>query len=98
MANPFQILTSDDSILNRVQKNILAAFNAVSGPFIGGNLLTNVTVNTTATVINHGLVRTPQVWVVTDQNTLATVKRVSWNTNSITLEASTDCVISLWVN
>jgi hypothetical protein len=94
----YQIIYTGDQQVDRVQTNIQNAFNNITGPFIGGILLTGVSVANAATPIQHGLGRTPQLWVLCDQNTLTTVKRISWDSNVITLEAGADCVISLWVN
>lgn len=55
------------SDINRIQANISSAFNSVSGPFIGGTLLTGITLTaSTPMAINHGLGRQPQIWVVCD--------------------------------
>ena len=92
-----KIISTNDE-LNRIQTNIDTALNSINGPFIGGNLLTNVSIGTSATAINHGLGRTPQVWVLCDQNTNTTVARLSWNANAIVLVAGSNCNVSLWVN
>jgi hypothetical protein len=89
---PFQ------SLLNRIQANISQAFAALSSPFLGGQLIQNVSVGTTATVINHGLGRQPQIWTLCDQQANAIVWRTAWNSNSITLQATAACTLSLWVN
>lgn len=89
---PFQ------SLLNRIQANISSAFAAISGPFIGGQLIQNVSVGTGATTINHGLGRQPQIWTLCDQQNNAVVWRSAWNSNSITLIASAACTMSIWVN
>jgi hypothetical protein len=98
MANPFQIIITGNTFLDRIQANITNAFNSFVGPFIGGTLLPSVYVGTGATAINHGLGRVPTVWVICDQNTLTDVARTAWDKNTITLEAGTACVISLYVN
>lgn len=98
MNQPFQTVQTQDPVLNRIQGYISSAFNSFVGPFIGGSLMSGVSVGTSATVINHNLGRVPQVWVICDQNTKTNVARVSWNSSSITLEAGADCVISLWLN
>lgn len=98
MAINFQKIITGDTIADRIQANITNAFNSVSGPFIGGNSLSNVSIKTTDTSINHGLGRTPVLWVITDQDTLTNVARTAWDETSITLKAGIDCVISLYVN
>ena len=97
VSKPQKILTGDNQI-DRLQDNIILAFNSISSPFIGGILLTGQPIANTDTVIQHKLNRTPQVWVITDQNTNTTVKRTAWDDNTITLVAGSACTISLWVN
>jgi len=102
MGQPFQTIqlaanpTAQD--INRIQGNVSSAFNALSSPFIGGNLLTKIALTTTPTAVNHKLNRKPQLWVICDQQNGASVWRTDWDENSITLQASSACTISLWVN
>lgn len=100
MGSPFkfQTILTGQTIIDRIQANIQNAFNSIVGPFLGGVMLTAQKIATTPTQINHGLGRTPQLWTIADQDTLATVKRISWDQNTITLQASADCTISLSVN
>lgn len=98
MSSPFITIITGNSQLDRIQANIANAFNSQNGPFVGGNLLSAQKIGTGATVINHGLNRTPQLWIICDQDTLTTVKRTAWDNNSITLEAASACTISIWVN
>jgi hypothetical protein len=98
MAFKFQTLQTGNNFLDRVQANIQSAFNAITGPFVGGILLQNVSVGASATVINHGLNRMPQVWTLCDQNTNTNVWRTAWDENSITLQAGSACIVTLWVN
>lgn len=95
----FQKLITGNALLDRVQTNIVNAFNQIAGPFIGGSLLLDVSlISANPVSINHGLNRVPQVWVITDQDTLTTVKRTAWDLNTITLQSGSDCTVSLWVN
>lgn len=98
MGYPFKTINHPDTSINLIQSNIASALNAISGPFVGGNLLTGVAVGTTGTVVNHGLGRVPQVWVICDQDTNTNLKRTAWDVNSLTLIAGSSCVVSLWVN
>ena len=98
MSFKFQSLITGNALLDRVQANIANAFNQLIGPFIGGNLLTSVTVGATNTVIKHGLGRTPQIWVLCDQNTNTNVWRASWDSSTITLIAGSSCIVNIWVN
>lgn len=89
----------NDKDLQLLQDNINKGFVQIQqSPFIGGSLIKSVSVGTSPTVINHGLQRVPQAWVAVDQDTNTTVKRTAWDTNTITLQAGSACVIALWVN
>ena len=57
----------------------------------------DVIINTTDTVINHGLGITPNGWLILDKQANSTVWRVSWNDKQITLRASAQVTIKLWV-
>jgi len=96
----FQTVQTANQQLNQIQAYITQAFNSLLNlsPFLGGQLIQNVSVSTAGTVINTGLGRVPQIWTLCDQQADATVWRTAWNSNSITLKSSADCVISLWVN
>lgn len=97
MSSQFQTIVTQDQTLNRIQGNISSAFGSLTGIFNSGQLLTGVSIGTNPTRINHGLTRTPQIWVLCDQNTGTLVWRTAWDSNSITLEAGASCVVSLWV-
>lgn len=85
--------------LNRLQANLTNVFNQINGPFIGGNLLTGISMMaSTPNAIKHGLNRIPQIWTLTDLSAAAEVYRISWDTNFITLEATSNCTIAIWVN
>jgi len=102
MATNLQTIITGNQDLNRVQSNIGSSLNSVnnsiaSSPFIGGVQLTSVNVGTSATSINHSFGRTPKIWVITDQNTNTSVWRTAWSDTTITLQAGTACVISLYL-
>ncbi len=71
----------------------------LSLPILNGNQINNVDLDAnTPTVINHLLQRMPQGWIVTDNMADTSIWRTAeWTTTSITLEASADTTISLWV-
>src|SRR5260370_1073358 len=98
MPIPFQTIQLPDQDLNRIQANISNALNSLNGPFIGGNLLTGISIGTAATQINHGLGRMPKIWSICDQDTETSVARTAWNSTSIYLKAGSACIISIWVN
>lgn len=98
MSQPFATIITGNPQLDRIQANVTNAFNSLNGPFVGGQFIQNVNVGTSATPINHGLGRTPVLWVILDQNTNTTVARTSWNKTTISLKAGSSCTVSIWVN
>lgn len=92
-------ITTQSKDLQFVQDNVNKALVQLqASPFIGGNLLTGISVGTSPTSINHGLGRQPVVWVICDQNTNTTVSRTAWTATTLTLQAGSACTVSLWVN
>lgn len=98
MAFNFSIIQTGQSMLDRIQANIKSALNQIVGQFIGGVFITSQSVGTSPTTLNHGLGKQPTIWVLGDINADAAVWRTAWTENSITLQASAPCVVSLWVN
>ena len=63
-----------------------------------GVQLSGITIGTTATTVKTTLGRVQLGWFLTDQNTNATVWRSgTFNNSFMTLTASTECVVSIWV-
>jgi hypothetical protein len=100
-------IQTSDNILNRIQNAIQNAFNSIAGPFIGGNLLTGITlISGQNNLVPHNLGRNPQLWVISGQNTNSVVwsplTALLGNSNSnssyLNLQCSTSCVVSVWVN
>ena len=84
--------------LTAVQDAMRAATDAnAENPLLDGVLLNTVSVGTTATRIAHKLARQPLGWILTDQDTAATVRRSAWDKKHLTLIASAACKVSLWV-
>lgn len=68
-------------------------------PILSGNQINNIQLTVSVPlVINHLLQRNPQGWIITDNTASATVWRtMAFNPLTITLEASADTTISIWV-
>lgn len=96
----FQTITTGQTFLDRIQSNVQNAFNALIGnsQFLGGAFISNIGITSGDNVITHGLGKQPQIWVICDLNASATFYRTAWTSNTITLNSSADCTISLWVN
>ncbi len=52
---------------------------------------------TTPRELNHKLGRQPSGWILTDIDAAATVHRTAWDDKTISLEASADATVSVWV-
>lgn len=99
MSQSFNTIITGDSQLDRIQANIASAFNNVAGPFIGGMLITGIKlIGGTPLPINHGLGRTPILWTLADINAATNVYRTAWSSSTITLIATVNCTIAIWVN
>jgi hypothetical protein len=51
----------------------------------------------TPRALNHKLGRQPRGWILTDIDAAATVHRTAWDDKTISLEASANATVSVWV-
>lgn len=70
--------------------------NQIQALFLSGNSF-DVQINTTDTIINHGLGIVPNGWIILDKQGNSNVWRVSWTDKQIILRASAQVTIKLWV-
>ena len=66
-------------------------------PILDGILLTDVSVGTSQTIVNHKLGRKPRGYMVVSQSALATVANQAFTSDAIPMVASTPVTLSLWV-
>lgn len=92
-------IQSDDRVQNQTSQNIVSALNQLlKNPLVQGNFVAGVSLVNGATVVPHGLGRTPQGWVLTDVNGLATIYRsAAFNSSNLTLTSSAAVSVSLYV-
>ena len=84
-----QMQSTWSALLNPLLANLLMQGNKISNVSLVAN--TNLT-------INHLLGKTQTGWIITDQSAAANVSRSQpFNDLTLTLVASADCTISLWV-
>jgi hypothetical protein len=71
----------------------------LANPLLQGGQISNVVlVASTPQTINHLLGKMQTGWIITDQNAAAEVYRTQpFNDLTLTLEASANCTVSLWV-
>ena len=70
----------------------------IANPLVNGQLIQSISlVASTPLVIRHSLGQNPQGWLLTDTSADSTVWRDAWNDKSITLEASADTTIGIWI-
>lgn len=96
----FTTLNTPDKNLQLIQSNIQNALAQIQNTeFLGGVYLTGVVISSgTPLTISHGLGRIPVIWVVGDKNANSNIWRSAWTNTTITLNASVNCTISVWVN
>lgn len=94
------IFKSPDQILMLMQKQWTSQLNPVlQNAFIKGSQLSNIAlVANTPLTINHYLGRQMQGWLLVDKNANAVIWRTqNFNSQTLTLEASANVTINLWV-
>lgn len=97
----FPVLQTTDPQLNQVQQNIVRTLNPVfNTPLLGGNLLTQQSLNSGANSINHGLGRNLVGWLIVRQRAEANIWD-SQDSNStpgstLALNASAAVVVDLY--
>lgn len=62
-----------------------------------GKLMEGIAVSTTTTPFPHGLGRRPRGWFPVDRDADVRVWRVSWDDKFLTLDASGNATINIWV-
>lgn len=94
-----RIVTPDKEI-QFVQDNVDSALQLLDAqPFIGGNLLTGVSLfSASPTQVPHKLNHTPSVFVIAGLNANAVIWQVSADARFLTLATTADCIVSLWVH
>jgi hypothetical protein len=99
MIPPFRKVKSASPDLNRAQDAVDDVLRAIAAcPLLDGVLLTDLDISSTVnTAVNHGLQRQPRGWIITDMPAFAAFYRVAWDERSITLLASVDSTVSIWV-
>jgi hypothetical protein len=93
----FRKLYTKDDTINRIQDSIKEAIDPVLSDLILNRAEIITTILTTDTVISHNLNRIPTGFIVTDTTTNSTLWRVAWDASTITLKASTDSPIKLFL-
>ncbi len=93
---PPKRIQSPDRVLNDVQDGIIEFARKVArfAP-IDSVRVVQVVLAASETPVAHGLARRPEGWIVSDIDTDATVRRVSWDERHVTLRASASCVVDL---
>lgn len=70
----------------------------ISNPMTNMNILTNVRLSTGTNLINHGLGRVQQGWVVTDiQGSAVVYRNANFNSTTLSLSSSAGVTVSIGV-
>lgn len=95
----FARIRSATPIMELVQDSLAKFFRPLEvNPYIDGVELDATIVAGTPVAISHGLGRTPVGWWVTDVAVATAVFRTAWSDSTITLDASVNCTIKVWVS
>lgn len=71
---------------------------SISPPFTGGNLLIGLALASPGdNTINHNLGRLPKVWILSGQDTNATVWSTGMTSTQLVLQCSAACTVAVWV-
>lgn len=87
-----------DSVQSRFQDNINNFTNQfMMNPFLKGNFIEGIALTTSASQIEHKLGISPLGYIVTSQSANATVYSTAKDQNFLTLQASGNVTVSIWV-
>lgn len=94
----FARVQSISSEFNRLQSNLATALiKFFNNPFLNGAILEDQALINGTTIIQHGLGRQMQGWVVTNINASASIYSTGMTSKTLTLVSSADATISLYV-
>jgi hypothetical protein len=98
MSLRFKKTQPQDYQTDKLQSNIEELVGQIqSSIFFDGRLLTGVTINTSDTVINHLLGREPRGFIVVKLLNNSVIWQTSSSKRTLTLRASAQTTIDLWV-
>lgn len=97
MLPQFRHIKTADKDLSTVQSNVGQILNKVVKVSILDGTQIEADLASGANIINHGLGRTPQGWIVVDRDSAATVYRTAWDSATLSLTASATVTVQLWV-
>lgn len=82
-----------------IQDNINNAITPLQQiPMVGGRVISVSLLTAQDNVVTHSLGHNPTLWLLGNLNANAVVWSTAATTNTITLQCSADCSISLWIN
>ena len=99
MITPLETQHTGNQDVELLQQNVKKFVKVLEdNPLLDGVLIEDVDLNAAAnTEINHRMGRQPRGWILTDQSAAATVYRVAWTTQTLTLLASAASTVDIWV-
>lgn len=100
MAAPrsFKQINTANQELQLIQANIARAISeTINNALLNGLFLENLSISTTNTQVAHKLGRVPKGYIVIDSNAAANVYTIDKDTQFITLKATANCVVNLYI-
>lgn len=94
----FRRVRLKDKETEQLQSNVVQALQPLlKSPIIDGVHLKDVALASGSNDVNHGLGRPIEGWIVTNRSGTATVHSTGSNYKTLTLVASADVTVSIWV-
>lgn len=91
-------INSPNQLLNRFMAEVQKVNTVLECPLLNGNLVKDVSITAGTPVdVNHGLGRMPQGWFVVGIGSASSVFATGVNKSVLTLDASADTTVNLWV-
>ena len=98
MLSPTKRINSKDYENTQIQDNLAKSVDRIAAiVLLDGRVLKGVLVGTSDTLINHGLDRTPEGYIITGQFGLGTIYTTGRDSKTLTLISSVAVTCDLWI-
>lgn len=97
MTQQFNKIPTADESLNRIQENIRMALDPISTDIIFNRQEISAIVGISSKVIQHNLGRVPRGFIIVDKTAISDVRRVAWDSTTITLASNGLTTIKFWL-
>lgn len=90
---------TDDREFNQFQSNVITALQPLlTNSLLNGNQLKGISLINGSTIVNHGLGRVQQGWIITDIDDAAEIYRTGdFNSTTMVLVSDADVTVNIYV-